>query len=180
MPTEELTSLLKEAKRLAKRYRELTGRPLGIVWEIAEFEVAARFLGLEMAPVRTAGYDAIRRLPGGAARRLQIKGRVMRSDGTACCWYCHTLAPPASAARCGRRRIICLFTDPALEGQLRGQQQCLDFGYHIAINGFRGFFVSPRLHHKNVININILHVFLHRGSMQSRFLLVDGIKLGSE
>src|ERR1700730_1083746 len=31
-----------------------------------------------------------------------------------------------------------------LEGQLQGQLRCLDFGYHIAINGFRGFLVSPR------------------------------------
>ena len=82
MPTEELTSLLKEAKPLAKRYRELTGRPLGIVWEIAEFEVVARFLGLGRAPVRTAGYDAIRRLPGGAARPTSDQGsrHALRRD----------------------------------------------------------------------------------------------------
>jgi hypothetical protein len=33
---------------------------------------------------------------------------------------------------------------PLLEGQLRGQLLGFDFGYHIGINGFRGFLVSPR------------------------------------
>jgi hypothetical protein len=32
----------------------------------------------------------------------------------------------------------------SLEGQLRGQLPCLDFGYHSAIKRFRGFLVSPR------------------------------------
>jgi hypothetical protein len=59
MPTEKLTSLLDEAKRVAKLDRAL-GRSLGIVGEITERE-AARLLGLELAPLRTAGYDAIRR-----------------------------------------------------------------------------------------------------------------------
>jgi hypothetical protein len=75
---DELFSLVQQAKLLAKRYRELTGRPLGIVGEIAECE-AARLLGLELAPVRTAGYDAVRHLPGGAVHRLQVKGRVLHS-----------------------------------------------------------------------------------------------------
>ncbi len=37
-PANELLAFLEEAKRLAKRYRELTGRPLGITGEIAESE----------------------------------------------------------------------------------------------------------------------------------------------
>jgi hypothetical protein len=76
--TDELFGLLQQAKLLAKRYRALTGRPLGISGEIAECE-AVRLLGLELAPVRTAGYDALRRLPDGTKQRLQVKGRVLHS-----------------------------------------------------------------------------------------------------
>jgi hypothetical protein len=32
-------------------------------------------------------------------------------------------------------------------GATPGQLLCLDFGYHVAINRFQGFLVSPRLHH---------------------------------
>ena len=71
----KLLELLSEAKRIAKEYRQLTGRPLGITGEIAEYE-AGRLLGLELAPVRTAGYDAIRRTRAGD-ERLQIKGRCI-------------------------------------------------------------------------------------------------------
>jgi hypothetical protein len=74
---EELVSLLQQAKQLARRYRELTGRPLGITGELAESEVV-RLLGLELAPVRTAGYDVIRRTLGGI-ELLQVKGRVLPS-----------------------------------------------------------------------------------------------------
>lgn len=72
----ELFGLLQEAKRIAARYRELTGRPLGIAGEIAEAE-AVRLLGLELAPVRTAGYDVMRNAPDGRVERLQVKGRVL-------------------------------------------------------------------------------------------------------
>ena len=44
-------ALLGEAKRIAKEYQELTGKPLGITGEIAEYE-AARLLGLELAEAR--------------------------------------------------------------------------------------------------------------------------------
>ena len=67
--------LLAEVKRLAKEYRELTGRPLGVTGEVAEYE-AARLLDVELSPVRQAGYDAIREAPLGA-QRLQIKGRCV-------------------------------------------------------------------------------------------------------
>jgi hypothetical protein len=77
-PADELAELLQHAKRLAQRYRELTGRPLGITGEIAESEVV-RLLGLQLAPVRSAGYDVTRTLPDGTQRRLQVKGRVMPS-----------------------------------------------------------------------------------------------------
>lgn len=67
--------LLAQAKALAKEYRALTGRPLGITGEVAEYE-AVRLLGLELADVRQAGYDAIRRI-GRKKVRLQVKGRCL-------------------------------------------------------------------------------------------------------
>lgn len=69
---DELTRIVTEAKRLAIDYRNLTGRPLGITGEIAEFE-AIRLLDLELAPVRQSGYDAVRK----DGTRLQIKGRCI-------------------------------------------------------------------------------------------------------
>lgn len=38
--------------------------------------IAADVLGLELAPPRTAGYDAIRRTTDGSEERIQIKGRA--------------------------------------------------------------------------------------------------------
>jgi hypothetical protein len=71
-PDPELVmAILSQAKTLAREYYALTGRPLGVTGEIAEFE-AVRLLGLELTPVRTTGYDAIRLADG---RRFQIKGR---------------------------------------------------------------------------------------------------------
>src|SRR5260370_15731848 len=75
--TTELLQVLKQAKKLAKRYRGLTGRPLGITGEIAESE-AVRLLKLELAPVRTSGYDVIRRTRA-RIERLQLKGRGLLS-----------------------------------------------------------------------------------------------------
>lgn len=74
--SDRLVELLGEAKRLAKEYRELTGRPLGVTGEVAEYE-AARLLGVELSAVRQAGYDAVRKTPGGRRQRLQIKGRCI-------------------------------------------------------------------------------------------------------
>lgn len=74
---EEMAALIASAKQLAKRYWALTGRPLGITGEVAEYE-AARILGLELAPVRQVGFDALRRV-GNAVDRLQIKGRCLLS-----------------------------------------------------------------------------------------------------
>ena len=65
-------------KRLAKRYRNLTGRPLGITGEVAEYE-AVRLLRLQVAPVRQTGYDAIRKKGANKVERLQIKGRCVLS-----------------------------------------------------------------------------------------------------
>ena len=72
---QEIMGLLAEAKVLAKRYKRLTGRPLGITGEVGEFE-AVRLLGLELAEVRQAGFDALRR-DGETIQRIQIKARSL-------------------------------------------------------------------------------------------------------
>ncbi len=68
----ELGRIITEAKKLAIAYRRLTGRPLGITGEVAEYE-AARLLGLHLAVVRQAGFDALRE----DGTRIQIKGRCI-------------------------------------------------------------------------------------------------------
>lgn len=68
-----ILDILAEAKKLAQEYHALTGKPLGVTGEVAEYE-AARILGLELTPARQAGYDAVRPLDG---RRFQIKGRCI-------------------------------------------------------------------------------------------------------
>ena len=54
-----LREILATAKRLAVEYYQLTGKPLGVTGEVAEY-VAAETLGLKLAPPRTHGYDALR------------------------------------------------------------------------------------------------------------------------
>jgi hypothetical protein len=69
--------LIRAAKKLAKEYRHVTGRPLGVTGEVAEYE-AAHLLGLELAPPRQAGYDVFRSKRGGKGiDRLQVKGRCV-------------------------------------------------------------------------------------------------------
>lgn len=71
----ELGNVIAEAKHLAVRYRELTGKPLGITGEVAEYE-AARLLGLRLQDARQPGYDAV----GTGAyegERIEIKGRCL-------------------------------------------------------------------------------------------------------
>lgn len=67
---DDVAALIGQARQLACAYRKLTGKPLGITGEVAEFE-AARRLGLVLAEARAPGYDALR-----GAERIQIKGRV--------------------------------------------------------------------------------------------------------
>ena len=74
-PEIRIMEILKNAKQLAKEYRTLTGKPLGVTGEIAEYE-AARILGLELTIARQAGYDALER-ENGSIRRIQIKGRCL-------------------------------------------------------------------------------------------------------
>jgi hypothetical protein len=70
--------ILAAVKPLAVEYYRLTGKPLGVTGEVAEF-VAAETLGLELVPPRTAGHDAIRHTDSGA-EHIQIKGRAYGDD----------------------------------------------------------------------------------------------------
>jgi hypothetical protein len=76
--SQRILEILAEAKKLAQEYRALTGKPLGITGEVAEYE-AARILGVELTPARHAGYDAVETI-GSAKRRLQIKGRCLAGN----------------------------------------------------------------------------------------------------
>lgn len=73
--SERVFELLREAKKLAQEYYLITGKPLGITGEVAEYE-AARLLGLELSAARQSGYDALEN-KNGRIRRLQIKGRCL-------------------------------------------------------------------------------------------------------
>lgn len=70
-----LAGTIEAAKAAAKRYRELTGKPLGITGEVGEV-LAAKLLGLDLAEARQAGYDAV----GSDGRRVQIKSRCVLPD----------------------------------------------------------------------------------------------------
>ena len=48
---DRILAILGEAKKLAREYRKLTGKPLGITGEVAEYE-AARILGVELTDAR--------------------------------------------------------------------------------------------------------------------------------
>lgn len=71
-------AILAAVKPLAAEYYRLTGKPLGVTGEVAEY-VAAELLELVLAPPRTAGFDAIRHTAEGP-RRIQIKGRAYGED----------------------------------------------------------------------------------------------------
>ncbi len=73
-------TILADVRRLAAEYYAVTGRPLGVTGELAEFE-AAKKLGLELADARTAGYDATRKT-NGRIKRVQVKGRRIAGGGS--------------------------------------------------------------------------------------------------
>jgi len=75
MSADPVLEILAEAKKLAQRYRALTGKPLGIAGEVAEYE-AARILGVQLTPARQPGYDATE-IRDSQTFRLQIKGRCV-------------------------------------------------------------------------------------------------------
>ena len=62
--TERVRDILAVVKPLAAEYYRLTGKPLGVTGEVAEY-VAAETLGLVLANARTPGYDAIPNSPDG-------------------------------------------------------------------------------------------------------------------
>jgi hypothetical protein len=66
--------ILATVKPLAAEYYQLTGKPLGVTGEVAEY-VASDLLGLTLTPARTTGYDALR-----GTERIQIKGRAYGKD----------------------------------------------------------------------------------------------------
>lgn len=72
--TARLKFILATVKPMAAEYYRLTGKPLGVTGEVAEY-VAAETMGLELVPPRTPGYDAIRRV-GDQEIYIQIKGRA--------------------------------------------------------------------------------------------------------
>jgi len=75
---EAIGRIIRSVKVLEKKYRRLTGRPLGITGEVAEYE-ASRILGLQLMPAREAGYDAVRTRKH-RIEKIQIKGRCILSD----------------------------------------------------------------------------------------------------
>ena len=80
MSEHEVIEILRDAKVLARRHRALTGKPLGITGEVAEYE-AARILGVKLTPARQASYDATE-IVNGVERHLQIKGRCLFADSS--------------------------------------------------------------------------------------------------
>lgn len=72
--------LLAQVKLLAQQYYQLTGKPLGVTGEVAEYE-AVRLLGVTLASARQAGYDATETIAG-KTRTLQIKGRCLPNGCT--------------------------------------------------------------------------------------------------
>jgi hypothetical protein len=75
---ERVREILATVKPLAAEYYRLTGKPLGVTGEVAEY-VAAETLGLVLVNARTPGYDATRQTPDGQ-QRIQIKGRAYGDD----------------------------------------------------------------------------------------------------
>lgn len=75
---ERVLALLRDAKKIAREYYDLTNKPLGVTGEVAEYE-AARLLGVTLTPARQAGYDAVEET-NGMTRRLQIKGRCLQEN----------------------------------------------------------------------------------------------------
>ena len=72
-PQRDPREILADVKRLAIEYYAVTGRPLGVTGELAEFEASEK-LGLELAIVRTPGFDATK-VANRRTVQVQIKGR---------------------------------------------------------------------------------------------------------
>ena len=72
LDTAALRSVIRDAKEIAKRYRNLTDKPLGITGEVGEF-TAAELMNLRLTGARQPGYDAV--APDG--HYIQIKARCV-------------------------------------------------------------------------------------------------------
>jgi len=70
-----LRSVIRDAKEIAKRYRNLTDKPLGITGEVGEF-TAAELMNLRLTGARQPGYDAV----ASNGHRIQIKARCILSE----------------------------------------------------------------------------------------------------
>lgn len=70
---ERILEILRQAKALAQEYRQLSGKPLGITGEVAEYE-ARIHLKVKLTEARQAGYDATDEATN---RKYQIKGRCV-------------------------------------------------------------------------------------------------------
>lgn len=75
MIQDEVLEVLREAKVLARKFYRLTGKPLGVTGEVAEYEAATK-LSLHLHAARQAGYDATETRDDGVVR-IQIKGRCI-------------------------------------------------------------------------------------------------------
>jgi hypothetical protein len=70
-----LKRVIQQARKVAKQYREITGKPLGITGEVGEF-IAADLLGLKLTEARQPGYDAVAQ----DGHKIQIKTRCVLPD----------------------------------------------------------------------------------------------------
>lgn len=68
--------LMAQTRKLAAEYRQMTGQPLPVTSEIANYD-AARLLGLEIIQPPPGGYDALGLNPPREGLRYQIKGRAI-------------------------------------------------------------------------------------------------------
>lgn len=71
----EIKNIIHKAIELARRYKELTGKPLGITGEVAEVLVSD-LLNLQLCLARQSGYDST----DSEGVKYQIKGRVVKSS----------------------------------------------------------------------------------------------------
>ena len=81
MSVYSLEKLIAETRRIAREYRNATGKPLGgVSGEIAQFD-ACKELNLEPVPVGTeGGYDAVGRGKRDG-KKVQIKARTIFDEG---------------------------------------------------------------------------------------------------
>lgn len=68
--------LMSQTRKLAAEYRQMTGQPLPVTAEIANFD-AARLLGLEVIQPPPGGYDAVGLEEPRKGLRFLIKGRAI-------------------------------------------------------------------------------------------------------